>query len=161
MSYEVISKEDAEKKEYKPWSDGIYDFSVLDKVSFGTKTYDTKESVSKAGNAMWVVVTKVFAKDGSDFTSHIIDYIPVTGEMRFKHRHLAETLGLAEKYESGKLTIQDIIDKSGRCDLGMQVGSKKDDGSFYPDKNVIKDYIPRASTDTLPKDDLGDDFVPF
>lgn len=159
MSYEVISKEDAEKKEYKPWNDGIYDFSVLPEVSFGSKTYQTRETLSKAGNAMWVVVTKIFQKDGSDFASHIIDYIPVTGEMRFKHRHLAETLGLAEKYESGKLTIQDIIDKSGQCDLVTQAGSKKEDGSFYPDKNAIKDYIPRDAKIEV-KDDL-DDSIPF
>lgn len=165
MKYDVISKEEAEKKGYAPWPSGEYDFTILENVAFGTKTYKTEQALSKVkpdgsgGKPMWVIVCKIFAKDGSDFTSHIIDYIPIVGEMRFKHRHLAEALGLVDKYEAGTLTISDILHKSGKCKLGIQKGSQKQDGTFYSDKNNIVDYIPKDAPVTVDKD--LDDTIPF
>lgn len=148
MPYDIITKEEAEKKEFTPWEPGEYDFTILESVSFGTKTYTTEETSSKAGNPMLIAAIKVFAKDGSDYTSHIVDYILMTNEsgMAFKHRHLADAVGLTAKYESGKLTVEDLIGKSGKCKLAIQKGSKKDDGSYYNDKNIIADYIPKEES---------------
>lgn len=160
MGYEKWTEQDEKNRtSFKVWEKGVYDFTTLEEVSFGTKTYYAKETLSKAGNPMWVIPVKIFAKDGSDFTIHLIDYIPTTGEMRFKHAHLADATGNGDKYDSGKLTLQDVLFKSGRLELDIQKGSSKPDGGTYPDKNVIRDYVKKESSGSK-KDELDDD-IPF
>lgn len=162
MKYEVISAEEAEKKNFVPWESGIYDFTILNKVSFGTKIFDTKEATSSKGNPMLNLVVKIFAKDGSDYERHILDNVMLTGAMLFKFRHLADACGLTEKYEAGTLTAEDLWFKSGKCMVDIQPETPKDknnpSGDKYPAKNIITDYIPRGTE--VSKGEL-DDAIPF
>ena len=179
MVYDVMTREEADeaaKGSFPVWPDGDYDFTVIEEIDFGSKTTKTEEKTSKVkengkgGNPMAVVCLKVFHNDGSDFTQHIVDYAVQTGSMAFKWRHLADALGLTEKYEAKTLTTNDMVHKSGKLKLISQKGGKKDDGTFYKDKNVVDDYIPKEESivglakpkakKLVSNDDLSDD-IPF
>lgn len=168
MSYDIITKEEAAeagKKEWKPWAPGIYDFTVIDNIDFCKRIVSTEETKSKikeggkGGNPMTIVCLKVFQKDGSDMATNLVDYVVMTGTMAWKYRHLAEATGNEAKYEAKTLTIGDILYKSGKLELGIEKGSAKGDGTFYNDKNIIADYIPKDTAES--KNDDLDDSIPF
>ncbi len=112
----------------------ICDFEILEKVSFGTKTIETMDSVSKKGNEMIVLVLNVFH---GNQTKVIVDYL--TGgnpRMEFKLRHAMSSCGVLG--EDG-VSAKDFIGKSGKCKIGIQ---KSEDPNF-PDKNTLQDDIPQ------------------
>lgn len=159
MTYEVMTDKEEQESKYKLWEPGIYDCTFLSEVTFGTTTIKSEEKLSSNGNPIWVMIAKIFAKDGSDFITTIIDYVPLTGKMRFKHKHLAETVGLKDRYEQKLLSLSDILHKSGKCELSIKPESKDTKtGKIYKTRNVIDDYIPKdnpASGDFL-NDELPD-----
>lgn len=135
---------------------GLYKFTVL----------DAEDQVSKTGNEMIKLTLRVHG-DGAMHT--VFDYL--LEKMAFKLRHFCEHSGLLKKYEAGDLAADDCLDKTGVCEIIVQPGQEKYDGSKYPDKNAVKDYCANhhanQSKDAVPPttghpafdDDLND--IPF
>lgn len=122
----------------------ICDFEVLDEVTFGTKTYQTQDSQSKAGNDMIVLVLKVY--HGDSFKT-IVDYLTAGNErMEFKLRHAINSCGLVT---NGAISAKDFIGKSGKCKIGIQ----SDKSGEYADRNVVQDYMPKSIAVTAELDD--------
>lgn len=140
-----------ENSKFKPWPDGIYAFTVREQVVLGTRTLTTEERVSKSGNDMIVLVLEVFAND-DEKSIFLEDYL--LESMAFKFKHAAEACGLLKQYESGEIKADDFIGKSGEVSLTIQKGQKKDDGSNYPDRNSVKDYIKASGGDVDLEDSI-------
>ena len=107
---------------------GMYRFTVL----------DATDQISKTGNHMIKLTLRVQDADGMMHT--VYDYL--LEKMEFKLKHFCKNTGLISKYDSGELTSADCIDKTGVVEIIVQKGCEKYDGSKYPDKNAVKDYIP-------------------
>jgi len=130
--------------------DGLYDFEII----------DVDDRPSKKGNDMITLKLAVFNNDGTQ--RHIYDYLVIGnpfGERRL--RHAARTCGILDIYNSGNLTAQDFLDKSGRVLLKRQNGT-----SEYPaPKNIVSDYPAPGDDKPAPpvgpaKDIINDD-IPF
>jgi hypothetical protein len=126
----------------------ICDFTVLDEVTFGTKTIRTEDTTSKAGNDMIVLALEVFHGE-SEHGKVIIDYI--TGAMEFKLRHAMASCGVTKN----PVYAKDFIGKSGKVKIGIQ----KSKDEQYSDKNIVSDYVAKAdaTVEVTPIDDM----IPF
>lgn len=115
------------------WPAGEYGFEVLDQGSvFGKETH-TVERQSQNGTDMIQLVLKVYNSDGrfQTFRDFLMESMPG------KLRHACEACGLLSQYETGVLTAQQFIGKSGYLKLKIE----KDKHGQYPDKNAVHDYI--------------------
>lgn len=110
--------------------DGVYPFVVK----------EMSEQHSKNGNPMLKVRLEVVVNQNHKVS--IFDYLVSTEKMMFKLKHFCEALGLIESYAKGSFSFSDCIGRSGKCKIAIDKGSAKPDGSgFYPDKNIVKDYV--------------------
>jgi len=110
-----------------------------------------KEKVSKSGNEMIELILTVYGPNGSQVD--VFDYLLSTDAMQFKVKHFCESAGL--DYERGELQAIDCEEKSVKVNLEI----KKQEG--YPDKNNVKDYLPRATAVTVTEVKDDDSDIPF
>jgi hypothetical protein len=127
--------------------DGVYKFIIK----------DVKQSTSKSGNAMLELLLGI--ADGQGWERNIFDYLVSMDRMVFKIKHLCESVGLEETYAKGEFDPKCLLHKIGHAQIGVQKGARKDDGSFYPDKNVVKDYVKSDKVETITE--KLDDKIPF
>lgn len=120
------------------WPVGEYGFEVLSDIKLGEKVYATCDRTSKVkpdgsgGNEMIQLVLKVYNSEGNHRV--IIDYL--LESIAYKLRHAADACGLLDKYESGVLSAEDFLGKSGT--LKLKVGKPNGD---YAAKNEVQDYV--------------------
>lgn len=121
---EQHAAEEAERlAQFKPWPKGtICDYEIL----------HADEKESKAGNPMIVADVRVFNAEGK--SKDLTDYIGEWNEFKLKRIN-------PERYEAGQVDAIDLIGKTGKCKLGIQVGGLKDDGTRYADKNTIQEFL--------------------
>jgi len=131
---QFVPKTDKELSEMNLWPIGEYGFEILEYAALGQNNYSTKDTVSKKQNEMIQLVVRVFHEDGRSIV--IIDYL--LESMAFKLKHAAYACGIGDKYETGKLSANDFIGKTGNLKLKID----KDKDGKYPDKNSVADYIP-------------------
>lgn len=134
---------------------GIYSFEVIEATN----------KFSKAGNEMIELKLKVWDDNGRERI--IFDYL--LESMAHKLRHFCEATDLLSKYEMGVIDDMDCVGKSGLVDLIIQKGTQKLDGSYYSDRNSVKDYLIKEGFNkpSTPKlsiasnGDIIDDDIPF
>lgn len=147
-----LADEERLRKEKYVWPAGsICDYEIESAI----------DKVSSKGNEMIEISVKVFNAEGK--TQNIFDYL---GEWNlFKLKHICEANNMADKYEAGDISSEDLYYKTGQCRLKIQKGAKKDDGTFYSDKNVIDDFLKSSGTvatkKAKPLDKELDDEIPF
>lgn len=132
---------------------GIYNFEII----------EAKEGLSKKGHEMITLKLCVYDSNGRE---HIVfDYL--LDAMPHKMRHFADAMEIIDAYSFGNISASDCEGKSGKCEIIIQKGQMKPDGSgFYADKNSVKDYV-KSGVTANPKgrqpvtDDFLDDQIPF
>lgn len=116
--------------------EGVYPFTVKEVAA----------QVSKSNNPMLKIRIGVVDKDGSERS--IVDYLLGTEQMIYKLKHFCDTIGFEEEYAKGTFDPTKCLKRSGEVRIGVQKGNPKEDGSgFYPDKNVVKDYVKSAQSE--------------
>lgn len=126
---------------------GIYDFEV-------TKATD---KVSKSGREMIEIQLTVWDINGKPHT--VYDYLMEA--MAYKLRHFAQVGNILDKYDSGFMEASDCVGISGKVEIIIQKGQQKPDGSFYFDKNSVKDYITTSGDNRTTKQEIKEDEIPF
>jgi hypothetical protein len=142
MKFKPVSEEELSRDDLIP--KGKYDFEVK----------FAEDAVSKSsGDDMIKLTLTVFDQHGSKrlVWDYLIETVP------WKLRHFCEATGLEKKYESGELTAEDCIGKSGKLEIAIDNKSKD-----FPPKNVVRDYsvgslAPKSKSE--PDDD--DSEIPF
>lgn len=151
MRYEVMSEEDVKKARTNTFEAGEYDFTVV----------EAEDTFSKSsGKEMFKLTLGVYVGDKK---RSVFDYVMAEGKMAWKLRHLCDSLGILDKYETGALISPDLTGKSGKAKFDVQEG----EGSFS-DKNVVVDYIKRSTGAFVPSGhpvaaapDFDSDEIPF
>lgn len=114
--------------QYKPWPAGsIVDYEIL----------HADDTTSKSGKDMIKVDVRIFNAEGK--TKDLTDYIGEWNDYKLKRIN-------PERYEAGLVEAFDLIGKTGKAKIGIQIGGLKDDGTRYADKNDIKEYLKRDET---------------
>jgi hypothetical protein len=121
---EQYETEQAERAaQYKPWPAGsIVDYEIL----------HADDTTSKSGKDMIKADVRIFNAEGK--TKDLTDYIGEWNDYKLKRIN-------PERYEAGLVEAFDLIGKTGKCKIGIQIGGLKDDGTRYADKNDIKEYL--------------------
>ena len=127
---------------------GIYNFLV-------SKAEDT---TSKSGNEMIKLTLTVWDNNGHE---HIVfDYL--LEAIAYKVRHFSDATSLLDKYLSGCLNAEDCLGKSGHVSIIIQDGAAKGDGTNYPNRNAVKDYIKKENSPVVSNsEEFKDDEIPF
>jgi hypothetical protein len=101
---------------------GDYPFQVV----------SAEDKISKKGKEMIALELSVFAPDGT--SRKVRDWL--LDAMAFKMRHYCYAVGLGPAYESGDLTAEMCVGRSGTVTL------KIEEQEGYEPKNAVKDYVP-------------------
>ena len=158
FNYEVMSKQDAENNRFQLMEKGQYQ-AVFIKQTF-------KQSAS--GNPMLEVDLEVY--DNNGIPHAIRDFLVFSKNMMWKVIHAAESIGKLEEYEKGTFGDVCLVGLSTIVDIDIQAGKPipseklngKPEGSLYPTRNVINDYI--AGNKNITKDaskEAFNDDIPF
>jgi hypothetical protein len=126
---------------------GQYDFTVA----------VAEDKVSHAGNDYIFLKLQIWDINGNErliFTNLALPKLL---------KHFCDVTGLGGKYQHGEIFSEDCLGKSGRVDLIIEQGKHKPEGGYYPDKNVVKDYIYKKPLTMKEENkiDLKDDDLPF
>lgn len=129
----------------------------------GTYPFTVKvasEKQDRNGKGFFKLKVFVHGPDGRDW--HCFDNLSPEW---FAHKllHFCEGTGLGEKYLSGNLSSDDLMERTGHCEVDI-----KDSQGGYPAKNIITDYVvrekhgqmlPSKTASPLPREQ--DDDTPF
>jgi len=136
MSFEPETEEEILRSMLLP--EGKYDGCLLTKEFTHSK---------KSGNEMMVLDWDIWDEMGKKYT--IKDFVLAEPKfMKLKLSRLCKSLNKADLYKTGSLkAIFDSLKPSedwARMEVNIQAGQKKDDGTFYRDKNAIFTYIEKT-----------------
>lgn len=118
--------------------EGVYPFLCINAL-------DTKSKTS--GADMIAIQVRIYGPDGREPV--IKDYL-LESYLR-KIFNFAKVTGRSAQYHAGSLCANDCTAAEGFAKVGVERGNPKKDaggnptGEFYPDKNVIKDYVSQPS----------------
>lgn len=133
--------------------DGIYQGTVK----------RSSDHISQSGNTCLKLEIDFFDALSKKTTS-VVDYLVDGG---YKLRHACYTTGLDTFYESGDIPAYAFDKKIVLCVVKIKKGESDNKGGFYPDKNVITDYLDKnkssqaVSQSDAKKSDPIDDEIPF
>lgn len=143
MSEEEIVKMEEEKRMALLIQPGVYKFFID----------SCEQKRSKAGNQMIEIVALVQDQNGK--SRKVYDYLVDT--MHYKIRHFFHAIGMGEDYQTGCVNTEKCVGKIGYADIGIRPPK---DG--YPEKNFIKDYMPKVNSIEQKTEELPfNDDVPF
>jgi hypothetical protein len=157
--YEVYTEQEAIAERFNLLKEGEYDAVI-------TVSHD-KTSAS-SGNPMMDMTLQVFDSQGK--ARDVRDFLVFTKSMMWKVIRFADSAGLMEQYEQGKLCSEVASGNRVRVKITIEEGGLipqdklkgKPEGSKYPDKNKVDDYVKRAEQKPLPAEDdpFADDDLP-
>ncbi len=158
LNYEVMDEETAMKERFQLLKDGDYDAVVQTAVD---------RTSLNSGNPMIDLTLLVYDAEGKTHT--VRDFLVFTKSMMWKVIHCASSAGLMMQYTAGRLCSDILKDKRVRVKVGMEEGNEipvdklngKPQGSKYPSKNKIEDYLKVDAQRQLPTETLEDEDVPF
>lgn len=141
-----------DKKESHLLKEGEYDFEVI----------KSENATSRAGNEM--IKLSLLVNDNNGKSYYVYDYL--LSSLFFKLKHFCESVGLNKKLETGELDSIDCYRRNGKAKIGIKKGDKKEDGTFYNDKNYVVDYLkPKPNSEIKipqkPQVSFEDDQLPF
>lgn len=150
--YEPISEQEAIEQRFSLIKEGVYDAIVLsstDKVS------------ANSGNPMMDMTIQVFDENGK--ARDVRDFLVFTKAMMWKVIHFANSAGLLECYEQGKLCSDTAVGNRVKVKVGIEKGGEvpadklngRAQGSRYPDKNKIEEYIKRDASEWIDEDEIA------
>lgn len=142
---EIEAEREANLSKYNPWPAGtVCDYEIKEAV----------EATSKAGRDMIKSHIDVYNDKGD--VKGIITYFGDWNDYHFSRIN-------RERYEAGQVDPEDLLGRTGKCVLGIEKGGLKDDGTKYPDKNNIREFLKLDSEvkKAKPVDDELNDSIPF
>lgn len=119
-----------EMRRSKLFKKGVYAFAVN----------EAEDKISQANNPYIKLMVTLMDNDGT--STQVFDMLMES--MHFKLKHFCDFTGLGEEYAKGELSAKMCKGRSGYCKVDIELGKPKGDfapGEYYPDKNVIKDYV--------------------
>lgn len=161
FEYSVMSEQEAMQERFQLLKEGEYDAVILSSVD--------RVSVN-SGNPMMDMMLGVFDDDGK--THSVRDFLVFTKGMMWKVIHFANSACLYMEYEEKKLCSAIVQGNIVRVKVVIEEGSiipsdklnGKPEGSKYPAKNKIEDYIVpvvKSVIEATPTEEGFSDEIPF
>lgn len=139
---------------FKPQSEEeLNSFKLLDNGEYDFTVVYAEDKISEKGNEYIFMKLQVWDKEGRErliFTN--LAFIKLL-------KHFCDVTGLEDKYKTGEINAEDCLYKTGKVLIGFKPGEKKPEGGYYPDKNIVEDYIKNLTSSSEEK--LLSDDIPF
>lgn len=155
LSYQFTPKTDEE-------IEAIKNQNLLPEGNYSFVIREAKQRLSSTGNPMIEVLISIVDNNGNN--RNIKDYLLSTDKMIYKLKHLCDSIGVLKDYERGILDLVKFVNQKGQAKIIIQKGGVSADGSLYPDKNAVKDYLKRSEfvqLKSVEKETLLSDDIPF
>ncbi len=157
LSYEVMDEETAMNERFQLLKEGEYDAVVM----------SSEDKVSSSGNHMMEIILAVYDAEGKAHS--VRDFLVFTKPMMWKVIHCADSAKVKKAYLDGKFCSRVLVDNGVRVKVGVEAGKEipsdklngKPQGSKYPDKNKIEDYIKECDQAPLSHSSPEDEDIPF
>lgn len=136
-------------------------FSLLEEGDYSFEVSKAVKKTSKAGNAMAELQLKIWDKYGK--INYVFDYLIFSNvPLNIKKvKHFCESTGIEDCYKKGSIP-EELQSLCGKVKIGIGKGNEKPDGGFYPDKNIVIDYLKDKSIVNVKNaEDNFDDELPF
>lgn len=130
FEYEPLTEEEAMKARVNLLDEGIYEFEVM------SATFEISKN---SGNKMIKLVLKVLDDQSNEHV--IFDYLIGTKQMGWKSKHFCDSVGLQNEYQNKQFNETLCKGKRGKVLIKIKQGDLKADGSSYPPKNTVDDYV--------------------
>lgn len=135
---ELEAAAEAAKAKFMPWPAGtVCDYQIL-------HVKDTKKDgspcIDKNGHEFLIADVRVFNSSGEQ--RDLMHMFGAWNEWDLKR--VCEANNMIDRYEAGQIDDYDLIGKTGKCVLKIEKGQPKGDGTNYPDKNTIKEFLKTA-----------------
>lgn len=143
---------------------GQYPFEILEAHDTDEYGEVLRTRGKKDSNGNWVtrptpmVMLKIKLWDINGIERQLNDYIVLNDQFAFKLRHLADSIGELDKYDTNILKVQDLISKMGVASI--IIAKSKD--PKYGDQNSVKDYVKKENQQPLKEKepDFSEDDLP-
>ncbi len=137
LNYQVYSDQEAQEERYNLLKEGYYDAVIASSV----------DKTSSSGNPMMDITLQVFDENGR--ARNVRDFLVFTKSMMWKVIDFADSAGIKEAYNEGRLCSDLAIGNRVRVKVTVEPGSEisfdklqgKPSGTRYPDKNKVEAYI--------------------
>ncbi len=148
FAYHVMSEQEAIEERYNLLKEGLYDAVV---------TFSQDKQSANSGNPMMDMTLQVFDENGK--ARDVRDFLVFTKTMMWRVIHFAESAGLLKQYQAGKLCSEIAIGSRVKVKIVVEEGREipedklkgKPQGSKYPDKNKVEDYIKLIGNNRTPE----------
>jgi hypothetical protein len=157
---ELYAEAEKAKEKFAPWpADTVCDYDILHVKDIKK---DGSPAIDKNGNEFLIADIRIFNDAGEqrDLTHNL-------GAWNKWHlKRICDANNMEDRYLSGQIDTYDLQGKTGKCIIGIEKGQPKGDGTFYNDKNVIKEFlkpsapIGKTSTTKQTEYELNDE-IPF
>ena len=126
---------EAAKAKFAPWpANSICDYEIL-------HVKDTKKdgspAIDKNGNEFLIADVRIF--NGAGEQRDLMHMFGAWNEWDL--RRVCEANNMLDRYDAGQVDDYDLQGKTGKCVITIEKGTLKDDGTYYPDKNKIKEFL--------------------
>lgn len=155
--YKALNEDEVMKARFDLLQDGEYE-AVVKSVT---------HKLSSTGNVMADMTLSVFDKEGN--SHEVRDFLVFTPKMLWKIKHFCDSSGQTKIYEEEKFEPIMASQQYVKVKVSTQTGNEipfdklngKPEGSRYPDRNVIDDYVLNTKIVPTPADDFINDPIPF
>lgn len=137
--------EDELNQSFQLLKDGEYDFTV----------FHAEEKISNQGKEY--IFLKLQVWDDAGMERLIFTNLALMKLLK----HFCDVTGLGPNYQHGEVHASDCLNKSGRCLIVTEQGKAKPEGGYYPDRNVVKDYIYKLPSTPSVSTNFKDSELPF
>ena len=164
MSYKPLTKQQANEMARPPLIvDGQYQCELME--YHHTNKYNNVLK-DKNNEDMTRIKLKIWDHEGRERFIFTNLFWGENNKMSYRTRHFAESFGMSELYDSGKMydNFRECLNTCGHCEIYTQNARDKNDGSgeMWPAKNDIRDFIVRdTKTETSKNNDQFNDEIPF
>ena len=145
FKYNVMTEEEALSHRFSLLEDGEYDAVVV----------SSEDRLSSKGSPMMDMKIAVYPSKGTSL--QVRDFLVFTDKMMWKVINFAKSANVFDTYEGGALCSEKVIGKNISVKVTTEEGSLipedklngKPEGSRYPAKNKIVDYLTQSDLTKL------------
>lgn len=152
---QIEAERAANLSKYQPWPAGtVCDYEIKEAIDTHTKGKLDDYGTPIEGTKKDMIKAHIDCYNEKGEVKGIITYFGDWNDYHFSSIN-------RERYEAGQVEAEDLLGRTGKCILGIDIGGPKGDGTNYPNKNSIKKFLKPAAPILKVSSPELDDQIPF
>lgn len=133
--------------------------TLLPKGRYKFEVLSSQDKISKAGNQMNEMVLGLHGNNEIGNVKDLLIFSDKNFNIR-KIKHFCDATGLKDEYEKGQIR-DNFYGLTGEVDIDIEEKKPNDTGGFYPEKNIVIDYVGNKIPLEKKEEPAFNDDIPF